>query len=157
MPGTAAGASYSPVSVTQFSVFLENRVGKLLELVQSFDDAMCRICALTVLDSSDHAVIRLVANDVKVTRRILVKQALPFMETPILVVALDAQHTLGRMCQFLLGAEISVRFCYPLMGCERNGQPTVALAVDDLTLAGQILMRKEFRLLAESELPRFGE
>jgi hypothetical protein len=34
-----------------------------------------------------------------------------------------------------------------------NGTPTIALSVDDLTLAGQILRKKNFRLLGEEDLP----
>ncbi len=157
MPGTSSGSGFAPVSITQFSIFLENRVGKMLELVQAFEDAMCRIVALTVLDSSDHAVIRLIASDAKAARRILVKQALPFMDTSVIVVSLDSSHTLSRMCQYLLGAEISIRFCYPLTGWENAPGPAVALAVDDITLASQILIRKEFRLLAENDLPKFND
>lgn len=157
MPGTAAGSGFSPVSVTQFSVFLENRVGKMLELVEAFEEATCRIVALTVLDSSDHAVVRLIAGDAKVARRILMKQALPFMDASVIIVSTDATHTLGRMCQYLLHAEISIRFCYPLLGWDHAPGPAVALAVDDPTLAAQILMRKEFKLLAEADFPKFGE
>ena len=35
-----------------------------------------------------------------------------------------------------------------------NGTPTIALAVDDATLAGQILRRKNFNLLGEQDLPK---
>ena len=157
MPGTAAASGYAPVAITQFSIFLENRVGKMLEIVQAFEDAMCCICALTVLDSSDHAVIRLIASDAKAARRILVKQALPFMDTSVIVVSLDANHTLSRMSQYLLGAEISIRFCYPLLGWDNARGSAIALAVDDLTLASQILIRKEFKLLTEADLPKHGE
>ena len=48
---------YSPPTVRQFSVFLENKVGKLLELVGLFDEATAvHLCAFSVLESSDHAV-----------------------------------------------------------------------------------------------------
>ena len=53
------------------------------------------------------------------------------------------------MC--LLGAELNIRFAYPLM-LGANGTPTIALAVDDYVLAGQILRKKNFRLLGEHDL-----
>ena len=55
------------------------------------------------------------------------------------------------MCLSLLAAELSIQFAYPLM-VRPEGSPVIALAVDDLTLAGQILRRKEFRLLGEADL-----
>ena len=61
-------------------------------------------------------------------------------------------HTLTSMCLYLLGAELNIRFAYPLM-LRPNARPTIALAVDDQTLAGQILRKKQFRLLGEGDLP----
>ena len=52
--------------------------------------------------------------------------------------------------QFLLGAELNIRFAYPIM--LRGEHPAVAICVDDNHLAGQILLRKRFRLLAEEDL-----
>lgn len=156
LPSTPSGSGYAPMGISQFSIFLENRVGKMLELVKGFDDQMVRICALAVHDSSDHAVVRMVTNSAPKSRQILREQQLTFMETDIIIVCIDELHTLSRMCQFLLSAELNIRFCYPIMGW--TGGPTaVALAVDDMTLAGQILRRKEFRLMAENELPKYGE
>ena len=53
----------------------------------------------------------------------------------------------------LLGAELNIHFAYPVM-LRPNGTPTIALSVDDLTLAGQLLRRKDFKLLGEGDLPR---
>ena len=77
---------------------------------------------------------------------------MPFAEKDLLVVELSAGHTLSSLCLCLLGAELSIQFAYPLM-LRPNGTPTIALAVDDPTLAGQILRRKEFRLFGEGDLP----
>lgn len=148
---TAQG--YSPPSVTQFSVFLDNRVGKLLELVQLFDDApTVHLVAFSVLETSDHAVVRMVPNNADAARVLLREHGLPFSEFDLLIVELCDQHTLTSLCLYLLGAELNIRFAYPLM-LEPNGTPTIALAVDDQTLAGQILRKKNFRLLGEEDLP----
>lgn len=147
---------YAAPTITQFSIFLPNRVGKMLELVKGFDECMCRICALGVHDASDHAVVRLVCGNAAAARTILRDQGLTFIEADILVIALDKGHTLSAMCQYLLSAELNIRFSYPLMGWE-GGPPALALAIDDPTLAGQILRRKEFRLLGEADLPKYGD
>lgn len=150
-PGTTAG--YSPPSVTQFSVFLDNRVGKLLELLKLFDNhGSCQVCAFSVQEASDYAVVRVITNHSDAARDLLRSQKLPYSETRLLVVEIIESHTLSRMCLYLLGAEINIQFAYPLM-MKPNGTPTIALAVDDLTLAGQILRRKDFKLLGECDLP----
>ncbi|MHC4141540.1 MAG: acetolactate synthase [Planctomycetota bacterium] len=133
---------YCPPVVRQFSVFLENKVGKLFELVRVFDDAPdVHLCAFSVVESSDHAVVRVIPNNADAAREVLHEHGLPFSEFDLLIVELADDHTLTSMCLYLLGAELNIRFA------------TIALAVDDQTLAGQILRKKQFRLLGEEDLP----
>lgn len=142
---------YAPPIVTQFSVFLPNKVGRLYDLVESFDDSPCHICALNVHEASDCAIVRIITNNSAQARQILCKQKLAYSETDLLVVELSQGHTLASLCLSLLGAELNIHFAYPLM-LRPNGAATIALAVDDLTLAGQILRRKNFRLFGEADL-----
>jgi hypothetical protein len=148
---TETSQGYAPPTVTQFSVFLDNRVGKLHDLVRTLDHAAVRLLAISVHDASDHAVVRLITSNSQETRLVLARHQLPFSEVNLLLVELNKTHTLERMCLYLLGAELNIRFAYPLLDCPSH-QATVAVAVDDATLAGQILRRKEFRLLGESDL-----
>ena len=145
--------SYGPPTVRQFGVFLENRVGRLFELVRIFDDAPdVHLCAFSVVEASDHAVVRIIPNNADAAREVLRTEGLPFSEFDLLIVELADDHTLTSMCLYLLGAELNIRFAYPLM-LRPNARPTIALAVDDQTLAGQILRKKNFRLLGEGDLP----
>lgn len=147
---TAQG--YSPPVVRQFSVFLENKVGRLLDLVSLFDEVQdLHLCAISVLESSDHAVVRLIPNHANAADSLLREHGVPFATHDLLVVELYGDHTLSSMCLCLLGAELNIRFAYPLL-LGSGDAPTIALAVDDQTLAGQILRRKAFRLLGESDL-----
>lgn len=144
--------SYSPPTVTQLSVFLDNRVGKLHDLVEAFADSPdCFICALSVHEAADHAVVRLITNSAQAAKDLLRDHKLPFCELDVLVVEICKGHTLSSLCLSLLGAELNIQFAYPLM-LRPNGTPTIALAVDDKFLAGQILRRKEFRLLGEADI-----
>ena len=145
--------SYAPPSVRQFSVFLDNRVGKLLELVELFDNAVTvHLCGFSVMESSDYAVVRIIPNNADAARSLLREHNLAFSEVDLLIVELSHGQSLSSMCLYLLGAELSIRFAYPLM-LRPNGTPTIALAVDDHVLAGTILRQKRFNLLGEAELP----
>lgn len=143
---------YAPPRVTQFSVFLDNRVGRLFDLVRAFDGTSgCAICALSVAEASDHAVIRLITSNSKSARQILRQSNATFSERDVLVVELSQGHTISSLCLSLLGAEINIHFAYALM-LRPNGTPTIALSVDDTDLAGQVLRRKEFRLFGEADI-----
>ena len=103
-------------------------------------------------EASDCSIVRLITNSSKRAREMLTENKLAFSETDILIVELSQGHTLSSLCLSLLGAELNIQFAYPLM-LRPNGTPTIALAVDDLTLAGQILRRRNFRLFGEGDLP----
>ena len=143
---------YTSPSVRQFSVFLENKVGRLLELVRLFDeDPLVHLCSISVLESSDHAVVRLIANNADRAAELFRQARIPCAVLDLLVVELDEPDSFSSLCLNLLRAELNIRFAYPLL-LARDGQPLIALAVDDHILAGQILRRKNFRLLGEADL-----
>ncbi|MBC7835695.1 MAG: acetolactate synthase [Phycisphaerales bacterium] len=148
-------AGFAPPTVTQFSIFLENRVGRLHEMVRTFENSLVQLCALSVHDAADHAVVRVITNNSSETKLLLTRHQIAFSELEVLLVELGKNHGLERLCMYLLTAELNIRFAYPLL-CRPNNVAAMALAVDDLTLAGQILRRKEFRLFGEADLPRNG-
>ena len=54
---TMRGHSYP--AITQFTIFLENRVGQLMEVLRRFDGTNIRILALSIHDSTECAFARL--------------------------------------------------------------------------------------------------
>lgn len=143
--------AYGPPMCTQFSVFLDNRIGKMYELVETFDGQPLRLVAISVIDASDHAVVRLVTTRAERARQLLDEQMLPFTESEILVVELTDDQRLTMLCLALLGAELNIDYAYPLM-VRPHGAATIAIHCDDPVLAGQILSRKGFRVVSESAL-----
>src|SRR5450755_4547170 len=75
-------------SVRQFNVFLANRLGAMMNLVKRFETTDNRIIALTVLDSADCAIIRIVLSDPERAYEIFEQGNLPFTESDLLVVTL---------------------------------------------------------------------
>ena len=144
---------YSVPSVRQFSVFLENRVGRLLDLLRHFDDAShVHVVGLNVIDSSDHAVIRMIPDNSDAARALLKELGIAFSEIDVIVTVIDESHSLADLCLYLLGAELNISFIYSLIRQSPIGDSTIAVAIDDLTLGGQLLLRKGFNLLGEGDL-----
>src|SRR5918996_3804836 len=83
---TARGRDWP--SVRQFNVFLENRLGALLDVVRRFENSDIHIVALTVVDSADCAIIRLVLSDPERALEIFHQAKLPITESDLLVVQL---------------------------------------------------------------------
>src|SRR5450631_1887227 len=104
---TARGRDWP--SVRQFNVFLENRLGALLDVVRRFESTDIRIVSLTVVDSADCAIIRMVLSDPERAMEIFQLAKMAVMESDLLVVKLpDGGHPLLNICKALLAAEISI-------------------------------------------------
>ena len=147
---TARGRDWP--SVRQFNVFLANRLGALLNLVRRFETTDNRIIAMTVIDSSDCAIIRMVPSDPERAYEIFEQASLPFTESDLLVVTLpDGAQPLLQICRALLEAEISIHYAYPLM-VAHLGRGALALHVEDLDTAAAHLQQAGFSLLSENDL-----
>jgi hypothetical protein len=147
---TARGRDWP--SVRQYNVFVENRVGNLLSVVRHFDTTDIRIVSLTVVDSADCAIIRMVLSNPERAREIFERAGLPVTESDLLVVQLpDGKQPLLQICKALLGAEISIHYAYPLL-IGPHGKSALALHVEDHETAVQTLARLGFVLFTENDL-----
>ncbi len=142
---------YDAPQVFQFSVFLDNRVGKMLSLLKMFRDKPFHLAGMTVLDSADHAVVRLVTSNHASTKRALTENHVPFTLVEIMAVELPQPQGMDTMCACLLGAEVSLHYAYPLM-VQPHGMPVIALYTDEQMTSSQVLQRHGFVLLGEADL-----
>jgi len=142
---------YEAPAVTQFSVFLDNRVGKMRELLDIFDAEALTLAGFTVKDATDYAVVRVVTSNGDLARRLLQRHGASFSEVEIMVVEMGMGKTFQQLCDSLLAAELNIHFFYPLLVQPRQ-YPAIALHTDDVVLTGQILRRKLFTLFGENDL-----
>lgn len=148
--GTMRGRDYP--SIRQFSIFSPNKVGQLQHLMRLVETSKLRVCALSISDSSDSAIIRLVVTEPERATEILALGGYKYCEVDLLVVELPmrAQPILA-ICSTLLEAEINVHYCFPLL-VRPHGRPSLAFYVDEHEFAVRILEEKGFTVLTESDL-----
>jgi hypothetical protein len=141
-------------SVRQFNVFLANRMGALLELVRKFESTDVRVVSLTVVETADCAIIRLVPSDYERGYEVLTAAKYPFTESDLLVVKLpDDDRPLLTITKALLSAEINISYMYPLLtGVGPLGNTAIAVHVDDFESAAAALEGNGFTLFTENDL-----
>lgn len=139
-------------SIRQFTVFLENRVGQLLEVVRRFEGSKVRIVALSISDSAECAFVRFLLSHPEQGREILERAGLALIESDLIGVELPSgPQPLLRVCTALLQAEINIIQAYPLL-VRPHGQPCVALMVDNIEMGLETLASKGFDLITEADL-----
>ena len=141
-------------SVRQFNVFLANRMGALLDLVRRFEMTDVRVVSLTVVETADCAIIRLVPSDYERAFEILTTAKLPFTESDLMVVKLpDNDQPLLTITKAFLAGEYDIHYMYPLLiGIGPMGSTAVAIHVDSLEAAAEHLQNLGFTLFTEDDL-----
>ncbi|TWT90603.1 hypothetical protein Mal64_09970 [Pseudobythopirellula maris] len=152
---TMRGRDYP--SIRQFTVFLENRVGQLMEVVRRFEGTPVRIVALTISDSTECALVRFLLSDPEAGREILERAGLAIVESDLIGVELPAApQPILEVCTALLRAEINITQVYPLL-VRPTGRPAVALMVDNIEHALDTLATKGFAAIGEEDLKQYDQ
>jgi hypothetical protein len=147
---TIRGRNYP--SIRQFTVFLENRVGQLLEVVRRFEGSNVRIVALSITDSAECAFVRFLLNRPEEGREILERAGLAIIESDLIGVELPhGPQGLLQVCTALLQAEINIIQAYPLL-VRPHDRAAVALMVDNIDSGLHTLGAKGFAMLTENDL-----
>ena len=147
---TMRGRDYP--AIRQFTVFLENRVGQLLELVRRFEGSKVRIVAINIHDSTECSIVRFVLSHPEQGREILERAGLAMIESDLVGIILpDDRQPLLRICTALLQAEVNLVQAYPLL-VRPGGQSAVALMVDNIDLAIQTLTDRSITMVSEEDL-----
>ena len=136
----------------QFGVFMENHVGSLHELLRHLEQHDLRVMALSIVDSIDCAIVRLVLNNYERGKELFALSNFTVFENDLVGVELpeDAQPY-AKICMALLQAELNIHYTYPLL-YRRKGRGAIALYVDDIDTALKTLAEKEHRIITESDL-----
>ena len=150
-PGTMRGRNWP--TLRQFGVFMENRVGRLHELLRHIERDDLRVIALSIADSVDCAIARLIIDDVDRARELFELSNFPIFETDLIGVELpDDPQPYVTICTSLLQAELNIHYTYPLNFRGRSGRGSIALYVDDIDAGLKALAERGHRIVTESDL-----
>src|SRR5258706_14127270 len=83
---TARGRDYP--AIRQFTVFLENRVGQLLEVIRRFENSKVRIVALSISDATECAFVRFLLSHPEQGREVLERAGLAIVESDLIGIEL---------------------------------------------------------------------
>ncbi len=124
---------------TQFSVFLANKPGVLARICQRLADDHVNIVALSMMDSTEHGVLRMVVEDPERARHSLAAVNVPMTETTVMMATLpNRPGALADLVKRLAANHISVNYAYLSAGAA-GGKTVGVFRVSDLKKAAQIL------------------
>ena len=126
---------------TQFSVFMVNKPGVLAQVLGEFARAKINVTALTMMDSVEHGVMRVVFAEPESAKEVFSKINMPYNETEVLCVNLtNHAGALAAVAEKLAKNHINISYAYCTAGA-KGGRTTGVLKVADVKKAMKVLQQ----------------
>jgi len=126
-------------TIKQITVFLENKPGRLANVLAALATQKVNLTALSVMDKQEHSVMRMVGDDPSKTAKVIHSLNTPFTETDVLLVELRNQPgALSHVCEMLAAEHINIDYAYCSSG-GRNGKVCGIFKVSNTDKAMRVL------------------
>ena len=125
----------------QFSIFMVNKPGVLAQVLSEFARAKINITAMTMTDSVEHGVMRVVFAEPERAKKVLSKLNMPYNQTEVLCVTLDNKAgALAAVAEKLAKNHINISYAYCTAGA-KGGRTTGVLKIADVKKAVRVLQQ----------------
>lgn len=140
------------MKVEQISIFIENKSGRLAEVTDILGSADINIRALSLADTSDFGILRLIVNDPEKAKQVMKEKGFTVGKTE--VVAVEVPDCPGGLCQILTALDqesINVEYMYAFV--ERCGDNSIIIfRFDETEKAITTLLGRNFNVLEAERL-----
>ena len=142
------------MSVKQLSVFLENRPGRLETVAQLLGDANISILALSVADTKDFGILRLLVDKTDLAGKVLCDNGILCQNSNVTAVEIgSAPGSLARVLALFKEANVNLEYMYT-MADPIGEHPIMIFRFDNHEAALAILAKNNIHVLSEDELPK---
>ena len=137
------------MTISQLSILAENKPGTIYEITRTIADAGVDIRALSVADTQDFGILRLIVSDIEKARQALNEDNCVVSVTQVIGVAVpDKPGGLADVLKILKDADINVEYVYAFITISGKNA-CVVLRVGDNEKAVEILKEAGVELLTE--------
>jgi hypothetical protein len=138
--------------VEQISVFLENKAGRLAEVTRILAEAKVNIRALSLADTSDFGILRLIVNDNNKAKEVLRANGFTVGKTDVVAVEVeDRPGGLHMILDVLYKASVNVEYMYAFV--QQSGSNAVIIfRFDNLDEAVKVLSQNGVKVIQGAQL-----
>lgn len=140
------------MKTTQISIFIENRSGRLAKITTALGNAGVNIRGLSLADTSDFGILRLIVNNTEKAKATLVDHGFTVRISEVIAVAIpDTPGALGNLLSIMEHAGLNVEYMYAFV--EKNmDQAIIIFRFDDTDKAIETLMENDINVIEENSL-----
>lgn len=140
------------MKVEQISVFLENKSGRLADVTDILAKAGINIRALSLADTADFGILRLIVNDTEKAKQVLKENGFTVGKTEVIAIEVpDRPGGLAGILEALKGEEINVEYMYAFV--QKSGEHAIIIfRFDGIEKAITVLQKAGVRILKGEEV-----
>ena len=139
------------MAIQQISVFVENQPGKLVEIVKPIADAGLNIRALSIADTKDFGILRMITSDTPKTKEVLSNDTVVNTTEVIAVKMADRPGALYKVIDILSKAGINIEYMYAFTASDALGA-YVVFRVDDVPQAQELIDKNGLKSLNDEDV-----
>lgn len=140
------------MEIKQISVFLENKIGRLAEITKVLGNEGVNIRALSIADTAEFGILRMIVSQPQGTRSILEKSGFTVLETEVIVVEVaDKPGGLAQILEILAKVNLNVEYLYAFVS-PKGKNALVVLKVEKLAEAVELLRKENVKILTSEEI-----
>ena len=129
------------MAIKQLSVFVENKTGRLAEILDELTAHSINIRALSMADTEKYGILRMIVDDTAKAEQVLKASGVIVKNTPVIAIDIDDNPGgLGAVISKLSANDVSVEYLYAFLSKLTSGAKVV-LKVDDMSKAEEILSK----------------
>jgi len=142
------------LKVEQISIFVENKSGRLAEVTGILAKNGINIRALSLADTADFGILRLIVNDIEKTKKLLKDNGFTVGQNEVVAVEVpDRPGGLAGILSALQGKDINVEYMYAFVQ-KSEGNAVLIFRFDEIENAIDTLRKAGVRLLSDEEIRR---
>ena len=142
------------MAISQISVFVENSRGKLAAITEKIANAGVDIRALSIGDSSDFGVLRMIVSDAPKAKTALEDGGHLVSITKVIAVEMpDVPGSMAKVIRDASDAGVNIEYVYAFVGVSRN-HAYLVIRAEDNSAAEKILLDKGYTLATEEEISK---
>ena len=139
--------------IKQFSIFADNKVGRLNELIRLLSFNNIQVVALTTQDTTDSTIIRIIVNYPDDAQAMLKENGYSFTSSEMIAVEIDDASKLREVLYAFVEVELNIHYIY-LFIFRPNGKSALAMHLEDIDIARSSLEAHQLKVLNQSNIAR---
>ncbi len=138
--------------INQISVFMENRPGRLAEIIEVLAENDIDMRAINIADTTDFGILRMIVNDPAKAEHVLRENNMTASVTDVIAVSIDdTVGAFGKVISLLKEDQISIEYIYSFIG-EKSSKAVIVVKTNNNDLSVELLTKNGIKVLSAADL-----